>query len=129
MSPHYRPAERWIGACFMYANRSAITSAASRSVQSTRTVYICGMNPSLTNEQLTALERENGGPIRLEAGGAAYVLMSLDAYRSMMGIGTDEEFEESVAVLRAAMDDVRAGKTRPYREALEEIAARHGISG
>lgn len=87
------------------------------------------MSPTLTSEQLSALERENGGPIRLDAAGSAYVLMSLDAYRSMLGVGTDEEFAESVSALRAAMEEVRAGKTRPYKEALEELAARHGISG
>lgn len=86
------------------------------------------MNPALTSEQLSALERENGGPVRVDAPGSAYVLMSLDTYRSIMGIGSDEEFAESVAALRAAMDDVRAGRTRPYQEALQELAARHGIS-
>jgi len=86
------------------------------------------MNPTLTSEQLSALEREHGGPIRVDAEGSSYVLMSLDAYRSIMGVGTEAEFAESVTALRAAMEEVRAGQTRPYKEALEELAMRHGIS-
>jgi hypothetical protein len=89
---------------------------------------IMNMAPKLTDEQRLALDREQGGPIPVEADDGTYVLMSIDAYRAMMGVGTDVDFGASVASLRAGMEEVRSGKTRPLVDALDHLAARHAIS-
>jgi len=86
------------------------------------------MAPRITAEQREALDKEQGGPIEVEADDGTFVLMSIDAYRSLMGVETDADFHASVAALRAGMEDVRAGKTRPLKDALDDLATRHGIS-
>lgn len=86
------------------------------------------MMPRLTPELRAAVEQRQGGPIRVEAEGAAFILMSIDAYRSMMGVSSDADLADSLAAIQRGMDDVRAGRTRPAREALDDISARYGIS-
>jgi len=37
------------------------------------------------------------------------------------------DYEESVAAIRRGCDDVKAGRTRPATEFLEELRAKHGF--
>lgn len=85
------------------------------------------MAPKLTDEQRHALVEQRGGPVRVEADDGTYILMSIDAYRAMMGVESDADFAASVAAVRAGMEEVRAGKTRPLKDALDDIAAHYGI--
>jgi hypothetical protein len=86
------------------------------------------MAPKLTTEQRQALDQEQGGPVRVDAEDGTYILMSLDAYRAMMGVEGDVDFDASVAAIRAGLADVRSGRSRPLKDALDDLAARHGIS-
>ena len=86
------------------------------------------MAPKLTDEQRQALDLQHGGPVSVEADDGTYILMSIDAYRSMMGVGSDADFDASIAALRAGMQDIQAGRTRPIRDALDDLAARYGFS-
>ena len=47
--------------------------------------------------------------------------MRMDLYRELMGVGCDEEFAANAAAIHEGMDDVRAGRTRPACEFLEEL--------
>jgi len=85
------------------------------------------MTPKLTSELKAAVEQQHGGPIRVEAEGAAFILMSIDAFRSLMGVGDDTDLAQSLAAIQRGMEDVRAGRTRPAHDVLDELAARHGI--
>ncbi|MGL4513065.1 MAG: hypothetical protein ACRCT8_08220 [Lacipirellulaceae bacterium] len=40
---------------------------------------------------------------------------------------SDDELADSVARLQASFADVEAGRTQDFREAMRDIAARHGI--
>ncbi len=86
------------------------------------------MAPKLTPELQSAVEQEHGGPVYVEAEGSTYILMSIDAYRSLAGVESDDDLADSVVHLKAAMEQVRRGQTRPLRDAVDAIAARHGFS-
>ena len=55
--------------------------------------------------------------------------MTIDAYREMTGVATDEEFAASVAALRKSMDEARSGKTRPLTAALDDLGRKHEVPG
>jgi len=40
---------------------------------------------------------------------------------------TTETYEEHLAALRESIEDMKAGRTRPAREVLKEIAQRHNL--
>jgi hypothetical protein len=46
----------------------------------------------------------------------------------VMGVGTDQEFQESVAVLRRGYDQLQTGQTRPVKDALDDLGKRYGLS-
>ena len=79
------------------------------------------MKPKMTPEQREALEDEHGGPIHVGADG---VLMSTDVYLFMMGLDSAAELNKSLAALQEGMNEVREGKTRPFRDLLDDLA--HG---
>ena len=86
------------------------------------------MAPKLTAEQRHALQIQQGGPISVESEDGTYILMSIDFFRAVMGVGADADFDVSIAAVRAGMEDVRAGRTRPLKDALDDLGARHGVS-
>jgi hypothetical protein len=75
-------------------------------------------HPHLTPETEAAVEAQQGGPLPLAGERSQYVVMR-------MGVGSDEAFAASVAAIREGMEDVRAGRTRPAREFLEELGRAH----
>lgn len=86
------------------------------------------MTPKLSPELKSAIDHEHGNPIPVEADGAKYILMSIDAYRALTGIESDSDLADSLAHLKTAMEQVQRGETRPLRDAVDSIAARHGLS-
>lgn len=79
----------------------------------------------LNPETEAAVEAQHGGPLPLAGQRSEYVVMRMDVYRELMGIGSDEEFAASVAAIREGLEDVRAGRTRPAREFLEELGRKY----
>ncbi|WP_197996235.1 hypothetical protein [Gimesia panareensis] len=47
--------------------------------------------------------------------------MSIEIYRDMLGVGTDEELAASLQALEEGVADVDAGRTRPFRDVLDEL--------
>ena len=74
------------------------------------------MTLNLSPELQQALD-ENHGFVQ----GSSFVVMSIDMYRSMMGIGSDEDLQASLKAIDEGLDDIEAGRTRPYREVLAEL--------
>ena len=72
------------------------------------------MTPRLTTEQRQAID-ENDGCIEVEDASGKCILMSMEVFRNMMGIGTEHDFQESVAALRSSFEQYRRGQTRPCR--------------
>lgn len=86
------------------------------------------MKPQLTQQQRQAVDRHRGF-IEVESGGDAYVLMSMQMYRDMMGVGSETEYQESLNAIREGLADVEAGRTRPVTDFFSEFERKHGIQG
>ena len=57
------------------------------------------------------------------------VVMSLDVYRDMAGIGSDEQLAASLAAVEEGIQDMEAGRTRPLRDALDDLARHYEVQG
>lgn len=86
------------------------------------------MKPRLTDQQRQAVDQEHGF-LEVESAGETYVLMSMQMYRNMMGVGTEAEYQASLRAIREGLADVEAGRTRPAAEFFSEFDQQHGIQG
>jgi len=89
--------------------------------------YTTAMTPRLTEEQRQAVDAHEGC-VEVEDSQGKCVLMSLEVFRDVMGVGTDREFQESVTALQRSDEQVQQGRTRPVKDALDELGKRHGLS-
>jgi PHD/YefM family antitoxin component YafN of YafNO toxin-antitoxin module len=84
------------------------------------------MMTRLTDEQTQAVD-EHDGFLEVEGGGAVYVLMSMQVYREMMGIGSEAEYRASIEAIREGLADVEAGRTRPIDDFFQDLDGKHGL--
>jgi len=82
------------------------------------------MTPKLSNDLQQAV-KQNHGFTEAEADGAKFVVMSMEFYRDMMGIGTDEQLAASLAAVDRGIEDVKAGRTRPFRDVIAELDSKN----
>jgi hypothetical protein len=88
------------------------------------------MTPQLTPEMESAVQQQHGGPVHVVGTGAgSYVLMSMEVYRDLMGVGTDADFAASVEAVKRGYEAVHCGQSRPLREALDDLGRRHEVPG
>ena len=78
--------------------------------------------PDLTTEQQQALQQSHGF-----VQGASYVLMTVDLYREMMGVGSEDEMQKSVAAIEEGLQDVEAGRTRSMDAVFQELDDKYGV--
>ncbi len=76
--------------------------------------------PSDVQEAVNA----NHGMVQTDDG---FVLMSVNVFREMMGVGTDDELQASLEAIERGIADMKAGRTRPWREVFAEIGNKHAI--
>jgi prevent-host-death family protein len=85
---------------------------------------------SLTDFQRNAKEhidrmKRTGEPEVLTVNGQAEVVVqSAASYQQLV---EDAELSRSLRIIGRSLKDARAGRVRPMRQALEAIAAKHGI--
>jgi len=84
------------------------------------------MSPKLSTELEIAVQ-ESHGTLCVQGDREAYVVMTLQAYREMAGVGSDAEFSESLRAVQEGLADIAAGRTRPYREVFAEIRQREDL--
>jgi len=58
---------------------------------------------------------------------SSVIVMSIDVYRDMMGVGTDDELAASVTALKSSMDEAKQGKTRPLTDALDDLGHKYEV--
>jgi hypothetical protein len=85
------------------------------------------MTPKLTEEQRRAVDTHEGC-VEVEDSQGKCVLMSIEVFRDVMGVGTDREFAESVAAIRRGCEQLQTGRTRPMKDALDDLGKRDGLS-
>lgn len=78
--------------------------------------------PHLTQEQEQALQEKHGF-----VQGGTYVLMTMNVFRDMMGVGTDEEMTASLQALEEGIADVEAGRTLPQDQVFRELDQKYGV--
>lgn len=84
------------------------------------------MTPELSNEIEQAVEQHHGC-LQVKGQKSAYIVLSIETFRDMMGVGTDEELQASLTAIEQGLADVEAGRTRPVDAFFQEFDARHGI--
>src|SRR5688500_7701087 len=80
-----------------------------------------------TAEYLTRLHK-TGEPVVLTVNGKAEVVVqNAEAHQKLVEAAARADREETVAAIRAGLDDVAAKRTRPARAALKALAKKYGI--
>ena len=82
--------------------------------------------PFLPPEIEAAVFQQHGGPIPVLGQHGRHVVMSMDIFRDMMGVGTDVEFAESVAELKRSLAQAAAGQTLSLEEVSRRLAEKYG---
>ena len=75
-------------------------------------------------EFLRQLKRTKRPVILTVNGKAAAIVQDAGAYQRLLEIAARAEVREGI---RQGMEDLKRGRTKPAREALEEFRAKHGI--
>ncbi len=86
------------------------------------------MIAKLSNEIEQAVE-QNHGCVRIPGQNTSYVVMSIELYRDMMGVGSDEELAASLKAIDEGLADIDAGRTRPFRDVLAELGKDDAVQG
>ena len=77
------------------------------------------MVPKLSNDIEQAVQ-QNHGHLQVQGQQTNYVVMSIGAYREMMGVD-DPELAASLKAIEEGLADVEAGRTRPFRDVFAEL--------
>jgi hypothetical protein len=91
--------------------------------------YNCDMDstfPILPIEIEAAVAAQRGGPITVPSREGQHVVMSMAAYREMLGIGTDELFDESVRDLKISLAQAAAGETLSVEKVRQAFTDKYG---
>jgi hypothetical protein len=86
------------------------------------------INTQLPSENEAAVAAQHGGPVAVPGHQEEHVVMTMTAFREMMGVGTEEAFEKSVAELRLSLAQAAAGKFITVEEARQKLMTKHGAS-
>jgi prevent-host-death family protein len=72
--------------------------------------------------------RKTGEPVVLTVNGKAEVVVQdAAAYQRLIEAAAKSDREETIAAIRAGLEDVEAGRTKPVRTALRALAKKYGI--
>ncbi len=121
---------RW---CCKPAEICGSIELASNSVSRSHMLNLSNGIDSLTNFKRQTSEyierlRETGEPMVLTVNGKAEVVVQdADAYQKLVEAAGRAELEETVAAIRAGLEDVAAGRTKPARAALKALAKKYGM--
>jgi ribosome-binding protein aMBF1 (putative translation factor) len=84
------------------------------------------MRPKLNDELNRALD-EHHGFLKVEGQQGDAVVMSMQLFREMLGVGSDEQLAKSVQAIVEALADVEAGRTMPMDDVFRELDEKYGI--
>lgn len=84
------------------------------------------MTPKLTDELDRALD-EHHGFLKAEGQKGKVVVMSMQLFREMMGVGSDEQLADSVKAIEEGLADVEAGRTVPMDQVFRELDEKYGV--
>ena len=79
------------------------------------------------SQELEQVVEAQHGCAMLSGDEQSYVLMRLDVYRELLGVGSDEEYEASLQAIRRGWEDVQAGRTVPMDDFFQELRQKYGL--
>lgn len=82
--------------------------------------------PMLPIEIEAAVAAQHGGPVTVPSRQGEHIVMSMAAYRDMLGIGTDEEFDRSIHDLKLSLAQAAAGETLSLDEVRQKLTEKYG---
>lgn len=82
--------------------------------------------PVNLSPQVEASLQSNGGPLAVTGQQGEYIVMRLDVYNAMLGIGVDDE-AETLASVRRGLADVDAGRTKTVNQVFDRLESRYAI--
>ncbi len=86
------------------------------------------MIPQLIAPEIeSVVQQQHGGPVQMRGAGGSYVLMSMEVYGDLMGVGADVDFAASVEAVKRGHQAALAGQSRPLRDALDDLGRRHEV--
>ncbi len=88
--------------------------------------YSIPPNPLPADTEAEVL-RSHGGPVPVPGEQGEYVVMTMDIFRDMAGVGDDADFAASVDALNTSLNQAKVGKTMPLSEVLPRLQKKHGI--
>jgi len=93
---------------------------------STPDCYIDPMTPKITDELNQALHQHHG-LVEAEGSDGKVVVMTMQVYRELMGVGSDEELQASVQAIEVGFADVESGHTKPMDQVFRELDEKHEL--
>lgn len=73
------------------------------------------------NDDLDQALNQQRGFLQAEGRSGKVYVISTQVYREMMGVGTDEDLAASLKAIEEGLADIDAGRTRPFRQVLNEL--------
>ena len=73
-----------------------------------------------------AVALHHGGPVTVPGQQGDLVVMTVEIFRDMMGVGSDADFAASVASLRTSLAQATAGKSIALDEAVQRLNQKYG---
>jgi hypothetical protein len=84
------------------------------------------MTPRI-NQELDKALHEHHGFVQAEGTDGKVIVMSMQVYRDLMGVGSDEELAASLKAIDQAMADLDAGRGIPLQDARRRLDEKHGV--
>jgi len=84
------------------------------------------MSPKITKELDQALHQHHG-LVEAEGVDGKVVVMTMQVYRELMGVGTDDELASSVQAIEAGFKDIDAGRTKPMDKVFRELDQKYDL--
>ena len=77
------------------------------------------MTPHLSPDVQQAV-KQNHGYTEADGDGSKFIVMTMEFYRVMLGIG-DAELSQSLQAIAESRKDIEAGRVRPFRDVMNEL--------
>lgn len=88
--------------------------------------YTDAMTPRITDELNQALHQHHG-LIEAEGADGKVIVMTMQVYRELMGVGSDEELAASVRAVEEGLADIEAGRTVPMNDVFRELDRKYDV--
>lgn len=80
------------------------------------------MTGQLSRTLQHTINAHDGGPVELPGDTGSYVVMSMDVFREMLAVMSEDEQSGLRQALERGLTDVRSGRVRPLADVLRDLS-------